>query len=50
MAEFAEVDKRKGAAKGRPPAPDAPLLRLTGFAFMGSVKARIVACPDPRLP
>lgn len=50
MAEFGELDKRKGAAKGRPPAPDAPLVRLTGFAFMGSVKARIVSAPERRVP
>lgn len=42
MAEFDQVDKRKGSARDRIPAPGAPLIRVTGVSVMGSVKARIV--------
>lgn len=43
LGEFERKDKRKGALKERTPAPNAPVLRITGVALLGNVTTRIVA-------
>ena len=49
MGEFVRKDKRRKSDRGRMPSPEAPLVRIGGFALMGSVEVRTVR-PDERLP
>lgn len=43
LGEFERKDKRKGALKKRMPAPNAPVVQITGVALLGSVTTKIVA-------
>lgn len=46
LGEYETKDKRKGQDKRRTPAPNAPQVRLTGMALLGSVDVRIVVPRD----
>ena len=42
LGEFETKDKRKGQNKRRTPAPNAPTVRITGVALLGSVEVKVV--------
>jgi len=49
LGDFNTKDKRKRSDRTRTPAPDAPKIRITGIALLGSVEVRLVVPKGPGL-